>query len=153
MPSWICCSGPEHHLCDTGIYEAVINLSAGKAIGPSCKCGAELEYKVKRAYAEEGTTATYTVKRAAGLNPELLPERGGYDPFLLLLRDDETGKELFLPTFWARDEGILTRGGQCPPIISLDEWRELFRKLARYETNYGACLQKVSRGRAGGFSL
>jgi len=140
MPSWICCSGPEHHLCEMGMYEATINLSAGKAIGPLCKCGAELEYKVKRTYANDGTTATYTVKRAAGLSPEPLSDRGGYAPFLLLLRDDETGKELFLPTFSAPDETRPARGGQYPPIISLDEWRELFRKLARYESNYGACL-------------
>lgn len=123
-----------------GIYEAAINLSAGKAIGPLCKCGAELEYKVKRTYGNDGTTATYTVKRAAGLNPELLSGRDDYDPFLLLLRDDETGEESFLPTFWARDESKLTRWGQYPPIMSLDEWRELFCKLARYETNYGTCL-------------
>ena len=138
MPSWICCSGPEHHLCDMGIYEAATNLSAGKAIGPLCKCGAELEYKVKRTYANDGTTATYTVKRAAGLNPELPSDTGAYAPFLLLLRDDETGKESFLPTFWASGESKLTRGEQYPPIMSLDEWRELFRKLARYETDYGA---------------
>jgi len=124
-----------------GIYEAAINLSAGKAIGPLCrKCGADLEYKVKHTFANEGRSATYTVKRAAGLDPELLSDRGGYAPFLLLLRDDETGKELFLPTFWAADESKLTRGGQYPPIMSLDEWRELFRKLARYESNYDACL-------------
>jgi hypothetical protein len=139
MPSWICCSGPEHHSCDVRIYEAASNLSAGKAIGPLCKkCGAELEYKVKQPCANDGSTATYTVKRAAGLNPELLSDRGGYDPFLLLLRDDETGKELFLPTFWAPNESKLTPGGRYPPIMSLDEWRELFRKLARYETDYGA---------------
>jgi len=141
MPSWICCSGPEHHFCDMRTHEAVTNLSAGKAIGPLCrKCGAALEYKVKHTHANDGTAATYTVKRAAGLNSELPSDRGGYDPFLLLLRNDETGKELFLPTFWASDESKLTRGEQYPPVMSLDEWRELFRKLARYETDYGACL-------------
>jgi len=139
MPSWICCSGPEHHVCDIRIYEAAANLSAGKAIGPLCKkCGAELEYKVKHSYANDGPTATYTVKRAAGLNPHLHSDKGGYDPFLLLLRDDETGKELFLPTFRAPNESKLTRGKQYLPIMSQDEWRELFRKLARYETDYGA---------------
>lgn len=130
MPSWIWCSGSEHHFRNMKIYEAAINLSQGKALGSPCKCGADLEYKIKHEYANVGgALATYTVTRAARLDPEQLSDNDGYDPFLLLLRNDETGDEVVLPTFWAPDKSGRPRGGQYPPMMRLRDWKELFGKL------------------------
>jgi hypothetical protein len=52
-----------------------------------------------------------------------------YDPFLLVLREIETGKEQILPTFWANGRNNTQRGGQFPPVLSLEEWKTLFRQL------------------------
>jgi hypothetical protein len=58
-----------------------------------------------------------------------LAEDENYDPFLLVLRDIETGKEQILPTFWAYGQSNTQRGGQFPPLLSLEEWKRLFRQL------------------------
>jgi len=52
-----------------------------------------------------------------------------YAPFLLVLRDIETGAEQILPTFWAHGKSNTERGGQFPPLLSLEEWKALFRRL------------------------
>jgi hypothetical protein len=52
-----------------------------------------------------------------------------YDPFLLVLREIETGKEQILPTFWAYAQTNPQRGGQFLPLLRLEEWKTLFRQL------------------------
>lgn len=52
-----------------------------------------------------------------------------YDPFLLVLRDIETGKEQILPTFWAYGKSTTERGGQFPLLLSFEEWKTLFSQL------------------------
>jgi hypothetical protein len=52
-----------------------------------------------------------------------------YDSFLLVLREIETGKEQILPAFWACGQSATQRGGQFPPLLSLEEWKTLFRPL------------------------
>src|SRR5271155_5532164 len=58
-----------------------------------------------------------------------LPDDENYDPFLLVLREIETGKEQILPTFWAYGQSNTQRGGQFPPLLSSEEWKALFREL------------------------
>ena len=52
-----------------------------------------------------------------------------YDPFLLVLRDIKTDNEQILPTFWAYGQNNAQRGGQFPPLLSLEEWKTLFSRL------------------------
>jgi Protein of unknown function (DUF2934) len=52
-----------------------------------------------------------------------------YDPFLLVLRDAESGAEQVLPTYWSYGRETAQRGGQYPPLLSLAEWKSLFRQL------------------------
>ena len=46
-----------------------------------------------------------------------------------MLRDIKTDAEQILPTFWAHGLSGTQRGGQFSPLLSLDEWKRLFRQL------------------------
>ena len=46
-----------------------------------------------------------------------------------MIRDIETGKQQILPTYWAHGQGNTLRGGQFPPLLSLEEWKTLFGRL------------------------
>lgn len=73
------------------------------------------------------------VTRAVRLGTRLA-EGKNYDPFLFVLREIETGKEQILPQFWAYGKSNTERGGQVPPLLSLEEWKTLFRRLdARFD--------------------
>lgn len=69
----------------------------------------------------------FTVTRAVRLKTRRA-DNEGYDPFLFVLRQAETGKERILPTFWA-DAQTAQRGGQVPPLLTFEEWKTLFRRL------------------------
>lgn len=129
MPSRICC--PENHPAKgISIYEAAIAVSKGQAIGVCKKCGKELQYRIDHGYANDPNKKPYTfaVTRAVRLGTRRA-DGENYDPFLLVLREIETGEEQILPTFWAQSQGNAQRGGQFPPLLSLEEWRTLFRQL------------------------
>ncbi len=129
MPSRLCCSD-NHPTKGISIHDAAVALSEGRAIGVCKKCGAELQYMIDHSYANDpsGRLHTYTVTRAVRLGTRL-SDGENYDPFLLLLREIETGNEQILPTFWARGKSNTERGGQFPPLLSLEEWKALFRRL------------------------
>jgi hypothetical protein len=129
MPSRICCS-ENHSTKGISIHEAAVALSEGRAIGVCKKCGKELQYRIDHVYANDpsGKQYIFTVTRAVRLGTRLA-DNENYDPFLLVLRDIETGKEQILPTFWAYGQSNTQRGGQFPPLLSLEEWKSLFRKL------------------------
>ena len=129
MPSYICC--PDGHSAKgISIYEAAIAVSKGRAIGICKKCGKELQYRIDHVYANDPNKKQYTfaVTRAIRLGTRLANGEN-YDPFLLVLREIETGEEQILPTFWAQDRDNTQRGGQFPPLLSLEEWKTLFRQL------------------------
>ena len=129
MPSHICC--PENHSTKTiSIHEAAVALSEGRPIGVCKKCGKELQYRIDHVYANDPSAKLYsfTVTRAVRLGTRLANDEN-YDPFLLVLRDLGTGKEEILPTFWAHGQSNTQRGGQFPPLLSLEEWKTLFRQL------------------------
>ena len=71
---------------------------------------------------------SFAVTRAVRLWTRLTGN-DGYDPFLLVLRQSEDRKERILPTFWF-DGQIAQRGGQFPPLLTFEEWKRLFRRLA-----------------------
>jgi hypothetical protein len=128
MPSRICC--PENHSTKgISIHEAAVALSEGGAIGVCKKCGKELQYRIDHVYANDpsGKHYSFAVTRAVRLGTRLADDEN-FDPFLLVLRDLETGKEEILPTFWAYGQSNTQRGGQFPPLLSLEEWKTLFRK-------------------------
>ena len=129
MPSRICCPD-DHSTKGISIHEAAAALSEGRAIGVCKKCGKELQYRIDHAYANDpsGKQHSFTVTRAVRLGTRLADDEN-YDPFLLVLRDIETGKEQILPTFWAYGQSNTQRGGQFPPLLSLEEWKTLFRQL------------------------
>lgn len=92
--------------------------------------GKELQYRIDHTYANDPKRKKYSfvMTRAVRLGTRLA---GGenYDPFLLVLREIETGNEQVLPTFWAHGKSNTERGGQFPPLLSLEEWKTLFRRL------------------------
>lgn len=112
------------------IREAAIALFEGHAIGVCKKCGKQLQYRISHVYAKEPSRKEYgfVVTRAVRLGIRLADDEN-YDPFLLVLREIETGKERIVPTFWAYDQNNTQRGGQFPPLLTLEEWGTLFRQL------------------------
>lgn len=129
MPSRISCPN-NHPTKSVSIHEAAIALSERRAIGACKRCGKELQYRIDHTYANDprGKKYSFVVTRAVQLGTRLA---GGenYDPFLLVLREIKTGKEQILPTFWAHGKSGTQRGGQFPPLLSLEEWKTLFRQL------------------------
>lgn len=129
MPSRICCSN-NHSTKVISIHEAAVAVSEGRAIGVCKKCGKQLQYRIDHVYANDPSEKEYSfvVTRAVRLGTRRADEEN-YDPFLLVLREIETGKEEVLPTFWAHGKSNTERGGQFPPLLSLEEWKTLFRRL------------------------
>jgi hypothetical protein len=111
-------------------HEAAIAVSNGRAIGVCKKCGKELQYRIDHVYANDPNKKQYTfaVTRAIRLGTRLANGEN-YDPFLLVLREIETGEEQILPTFWVQGQDNTQRGGQFPPLLSLEEWKTFFRQL------------------------
>jgi hypothetical protein len=128
MPSRISCS-EDHSTKSISVRDAAIALSEGRAIGVCKKCGNELRYTIDHVYPNDphATPYSFTVTRAVRLETRL--GDNGYDPFLLVLRETETGEELILPTFWSLGQSNAQRAGQFPPLLTLDEWKALFRQL------------------------
>lgn len=139
MSSWISCSN-DHSTRSVSIHEAAIAIAEGRAIGVCKRCGKELQYRVDHTYANDPTGKRYSfvVTRAVQLRTRLA---GGenYDPFLLVLRDD-TGNQQVLPMFWAYGKSGTQRGGQFPPLLSLEDWETLFRKL---NPNFNGLTEKI----------
>jgi hypothetical protein len=129
MPSRICCPD-DHSTKGISIHEAAIAVSEGRAIGVCKKCRKELQYRIDHTYANDpsGKEYGFIVTRAVRLGARLADDEN-YDPFLLVLREIETGKQQILPTFWAYGQSNTGRGGQFPPFLSLDEWKTLFSRL------------------------
>lgn len=129
MSSRICCKDG-HSTKVISIHDAAIAISEGRAIGACKKCGKALQYRIDHTYPSDpsGEERGFIVTRAVRLWKPLEVE-DQYDPFLLVLRDIQTGKEQILPTFWSHGQGNAQRGGQFPPLLSLEEWRTLFRRL------------------------
>lgn len=112
------------------LREAVIAISENRPVGECRRCGAPLRYVIEHTYANDPARQlrTYDVVRAVRLRTRLANGEN-YDPFLLVLRNIENGDEQILPTFWAFGRSGTQRGGQFPPLLSLEEWKELFEKL------------------------
>lgn len=129
MPSRICC--PDNHSTEKiSIHEAAIAISEGRGIGVCKRCGKALQFQIDHVYPNDPRKRRYTfaVTRAIRLGTRLA---GGenYDPFLLVLREIKSGEEQILPTFWAPGRHNTQRGGQFPPLLSLEEWKALFHRL------------------------
>lgn len=129
MPSRICCS-ENHSTKGISTHEAAIAVSEGRAIGACKRCGKGLQFQIDHVYANDPRKKRYSfaVTRAVRLGTRLA-DGENYDPFLLVLREIKTGEELILPTFWAHGRHNTQRGGQFPPLLSLEEWKTLFRQL------------------------
>ena len=129
MPSWIGCPNG-HTTRKISIRDAAISISEKRPVVACDKCGKQLHYHIDRVYAKDPTEKkyTYTVTSAVRLKSRLA-DNENYDPFLLVLRDKETGKEQILPTFWAYGQSNTQRVGQFPPSLTFEEWKTLFRRL------------------------
>jgi hypothetical protein len=129
MLSRICCRD-DHSTKAVSIYEAAVALSEGRPIGACKKCGKELQYRIDRVYTNDpnGKEYSFTVRRAVRLGTRLGDDEH-YDPFLLVLGEIKTGREQILPMFWAYGQNSAQRGGQFPPLLSLEEWKTLFGRL------------------------
>lgn len=140
MASRISCS-QEHSTKAISVWEAAVALAEGRAIGACKKCGKGLQYRIDHVYANDPSEKEYgfIVTRAIRLGTRLADEEN-YDPFLLVLREIETGKEQILPTFWAFGQTGAQRGGQIAPLLSMEEWKRLFRQL---DSSFEEPLQRI----------
>jgi Protein of unknown function (DUF2934) len=129
MPSHISCPR-DHPTKGISIHDAAIALAEGRTIGVCKKCGRELQYRIDHVYANDPKKKRhgFVVTRAVRLGTRLA-DGENYDPFLLVLREIKTGEEQILPTFWAHGKSNTERGGQFPPLLTLEEWKTLFRRL------------------------
>ncbi|HXX17960.1 MAG TPA: DUF2934 domain-containing protein [Candidatus Acidoferrum sp.] len=129
MPSHISC--PSNHSTEKiSIHEAAIAVSEGRGLGVCTRCGKPLQYRIDHVYANDAKRKKYSfvVTRAVRLGTRLA-DGENYDPFLLVLRETKRGEEQILPTFWAHGKSNTERGGQFPPLLTLEEWKTLFRRL------------------------
>jgi hypothetical protein len=158
MPSRICCR-KKHSTKGLSIHDAAIAISEGRAIGECKTCGEELQYRIDHTYANDPSEKqhSFVVTRAVRLRTRAADET--YDPFLLVLREIATSEVQILPTYWAHGRSNTDRGGQFPPMLSLEEWKTLFRQLdASFdELEKGIRLRAYQlyehRGRRGGHAL
>jgi hypothetical protein len=130
MSSRICCPGG-HATKKITVREAAIALSERRAIGACEKCGKPLQYRIDHIHANNdpaGEEYAYVATRAVRLKSRLA-DKESYDPFLLVLREIETGKEQVLPAFFAPGQTGGQRGGPASPLLSFEEWKTLFRRL------------------------
>src|SRR5215469_1350941 len=129
MPSRICCAD-KHPTKGISIWEAAVAASERRPIGFCKKCGKPLQYRIDHSHANDPKRKQYefVVTRAVRLGTRL-SDGENYDPFLLVLRDIETGSEQVLPVSWAYGQASTQRGGQFPPLLTLEEWNTLFRQL------------------------
>lgn len=138
MPSRIRC--PDNHsIKGISIHEAAVAVSEGRAIGVCKKCGNKLQFRIDHVYANARSRKRYVVARAVRLGTRKAG-RENYDPFLLVLRDIKTDDEQILPAFWAYGKSNTPRGGQFPPLLSLEEWETLFRRL---DGSFGELEQRI----------
>jgi Protein of unknown function (DUF2934) len=159
MASKICCA-EDHSTKAISVFEAAVALAEGRPIGACKKCSKPLQYHIDHTYANDPEEKEYEflVTRAVRLGARLAGDEK-IDPFLLVLRDLETGREQILPTFWAFGQTGAHRGGPFAPILGLEEWRRMFRQL---DANFEEPLQKIrmrayelyeKRGRLDGYDL
>ena len=131
MAGWIECASGKHAE-KMKLYEAAKRLSKNRLGRCShLDCGKPLQYWVQHDYANAAGQHNFQVIRAARLWSDAeVEERDGFDPFLLLLQDEnDPENRKILPIFWAPDKSGKARGGQFPPILAPEEWKILFRKL------------------------
>lgn len=129
MASRVCCA-QGHASKAVSLWQAATYLAESKGIGTCKKCGSELQYRVEHTYANDPEEKEYSfVVTGAVRTGARLGKDGNCDAFLLLLRDLATGKEQVLPTYWAFGQTGSPRGGYSSPILTMDEWRKLFKKL------------------------
>lgn len=129
MAAKICC--PNNHATKAiSGWDAAVALSAGKPLGTCKKCGEDLQYRFDHSYSGDSRAKQnhFIVTRVIRLGAKLLGGQS-YDPFLLVLRDSESGAQQILPTYWSYGRETAQRGGQYPPLLGLAEWKALFRQL------------------------
>lgn len=159
MPSRISC--PQGHTTrKITTRDAAVSLSENRALGDCEKCGKPLQYQFDHFNSSDptGKQHTYRVTRAVRLRTRPAKNEK-YDPFLLSLREVETGAEQILPLFWMQGESAAQRGGPFSPSMTLEEWKELF---SRFDENFAGLNERIrlrayqiyeQRGRTHGHAL
>ena len=159
MPSRICC--PQGHITrKISMRDAAISIAENRAIGACEKCGKPLQYQIDHVHSDDpsGKQHTYRVTRAVRLRTRPAKNEK-YDPFLLLLRETETGAEQIFPVFWLAGDTSAQRGGPFSPVLTLEQWKTLFRQM---NANFSEVEERIrlrayelyeQRGRAEGHAL
>lgn len=129
MASKICCTN-NHATKAISAWDAAVAISQGRPLGVCKKCGKELQYRIEHVHASSSNPKDdrFVVTSAIRLGPKMSGSES-LDPFLLVLRDLDNGAEQILPTYWAYGRETAQRGGQFAPILTLKEWKEMFRRL------------------------
>lgn len=121
--------------CDNGhrssgtMRDAAIHVSRYHDIGRCRRCDALLRYVFEHKSSNDPTQPVYRYElvRASRLSTKVDSE--GYDPFLLVLKDLDSGKETVWPFFWRKDGRNKWRVGQWAPMLKADEWHTLFDRI------------------------
>ena len=158
MPSRISC--PQGHTTrKIAARDAAVSLSQNRPIGACEKCGKPLQYQLDHISSNDPTGKQHTYKVTRAVRLRTRPAKNEkYDPFLLLLRDIDTGAEQILPVFWMQGE-VGQRGGALSPTLALEEWKALFQRM---DANFVSLEERIrlrayelyeQRGRADGYAL
>jgi hypothetical protein len=129
VSSWTECDA-EHVGRGVSLYKAAIALSKGHPL-LCAECRKPLRMYHEFAFANaKGEKNCYEVTRIARLYTRNT-RKDGYDPFLFRLQhcDDLTNVQVW-PVFWAPGRKGRMLWGQFSPLLSQQDWKKLFRKLA-----------------------
>ncbi len=136
MPSWATCA--KGHLFRT-CREAAAAIAA-RGDSAQCledNCSAPITYHVEHHYPGKGSskfTATHVVR----LNDDAEAEREGYDPMLLVLKDEKAGESVLWTFYWTKNRKNKWHVGQFPPLFDLPGFRRLLQGLREpLKTQFG----------------
>ena len=95
----------------------------------SLGCGAAIRYLVKQHYANINQVHEYEVTKVIRLRTDEQVEEEGYDPMVFILCHRESTEFRIWPFYWGLDRKQQWRVGQFPPLLFVDELKEVLRQV------------------------
>ncbi len=127
MPSWAtCANGHLFRTCRGAAAAIARDGSAARCLENGCT--ATIAYHVKHHYPNKGSSK-FTVTHVVRVNDDVQAEREGYDPMLLVLKDDKTGESVLWTFYWTKNRKNKWHVGQFPPLFDLSGFQRLLEGL------------------------